>query len=119
MASRIRAAWPPTAYLPRAPTRVHLDLVDTICNAVYGYDFTSAVTRMDQRLWIPNAFTPNGDGRNEVLTIAGNDCFPGDHFVILNSFGNVMFETDEPFKEFLGRKARWKARTARHLCLPL
>ncbi len=90
-----------TYRLPATGTyTVHLDLVDTICNAVYGYDFTSAVTRMDQRLWIPNAFTPNGDGRNEVLTIAGNDCFPGDHFVILNSFGNVMFETDEPFKEF-------------------
>ena len=79
---------------------VHLDLVDTICNAVYSYDFTSPVTRMDQRLWIPNTFTPNGDGRNEVLTIAGNDCFPGDHFVILDSFGSVLFETDEPFNEF-------------------
>ena len=98
-----------TYRLPATGTyNVHLDLVDTICNAVYGYDFTSAVTRMDQRLWIPNAFTPNGDGRNEVLTIAGNDCFPGDHFVILNSFGNVMFETDEPFKEFWDGKCEGK-----------
>jgi gliding motility-associated-like protein len=90
-----------TYRLPATGTyNVHLDLIDTICNAVYGYDFTSAVTRMDQRLWIPNAFTPNGDGKNELLRIAGNDCFPGDHFVILNSFGSVVFETDEPFKEF-------------------
>jgi gliding motility-associated-like protein len=90
-----------TYRLPATGTyNVHLDLIDTICNAVYGYDFTSSVTRMDQRLWIPNAFTPNGDGKNELLRIAGNDCFPGDHFVILNSFGSVVFETDEPFKEF-------------------
>ncbi len=90
-----------TYRLPATGTyNVHLDLIDTICNAVYGYDFTSAVTRMDQRLWIPNAFTPNGDGKNDFLRIAGNDCFPGDHFVILNSFGNVVFETDEPFIEF-------------------
>ena len=90
-----------TYRLPATGTyNVHLDLIDTICNAVYGYDFTSAVTRMDQRLWIPNAFTPNGDGKNDFLRIAGNDCFPGDHFVILNSFGNVVFETDEPFTEF-------------------
>ncbi|MEJ6737835.1 MAG: gliding motility-associated C-terminal domain-containing protein [Cryomorphaceae bacterium] len=90
-----------TYRLPASGTyNVHLDLIDTLCNAVYGYDFTSAVTRMDQRLWIPNAFTPNGDGKNEFLRIAGNDCFPGDHFVILNSYGNVVFETDDPFKTF-------------------
>jgi gliding motility-associated-like protein len=79
---------------------VHLDLIDTICNAVYGYDFTSNLLRMDQRLWIPSAFTPNGDGKNEQLKIGGNNCFSNDRFVILNSFGNVVFETDEPFKEF-------------------
>jgi gliding motility-associated-like protein len=55
---------------------------------------------MDQRLWIPSAFTPNGDGKNEQLKIGGNNCFSNDRFVILNSFGNVVFETDEPFKEF-------------------
>jgi gliding motility-associated-like protein len=51
-------------------------------------------------VWIPNTFTPNGDGRNEELVLAGNNCFEGDRFTILNSFGNVVFETDRPFEEF-------------------
>jgi gliding motility-associated-like protein len=90
-----------TYRLPSSGTySVHLDLIDTICNAVYGYDFTSTILRLDQRLYIPSAFTPNGDGTNEELKIGGNDCFLNDRFVILNSIGNVVFETSEPFKEF-------------------
>lgn len=88
----------------RVPTSgtytVKLELIDTICNAVYPYEFTSGILRYDQRVWIPNTFTPNGDGRNELLVLGGNTCFEGDHFTILNSFGNVVFETDRPFEEF-------------------
>ena len=79
---------------------VKLELIDTICNAVYPYEFSSVILRYDQRVWIPNTFTPNGDGRNELLQIAGNNCFESDYFTILNSFGNVVFETDRPFEVF-------------------
>lgn len=88
----------------RVPTSgtytVKLELIDTVCNAVYPYEFTSAILRYDQRVWIPNTFTPNGDGRNELLVLGGNNCFEKDHFTILNSFGNVVFETDRPFDVF-------------------
>ena len=79
---------------------VKLELIDTVCNAVYPYEFSSVILRYDQRVWIPNTFTPNGDGRNELLQIAGNNCFESDYFTILNSFGNVVFETDRPFEVF-------------------
>ena len=79
---------------------VKLELIDTVCNAIYPYEFTSGILRYDQRVWIPNTFTPNGDGRNEELVLAGNNCFEGDRFTILNSFGNVVFETERPFEEF-------------------
>ncbi len=88
----------------RVPTSgnytVKLELIDTVCNAVYPYEFTSAILRYDQRIWIPNTFTPNGDGRNELLVLGGNNCYENDHFTILNSFGNVVFETDQPFDVF-------------------
>ncbi len=88
----------------RVPTSgtytVKLELIDTVCNAIYPYEFTSAILRYDQRVWIPNTFTPNGDGRNEELIIGGNDCFENDYFTVLNSFGNVVFETDRPFEVF-------------------
>ena len=91
-----------TSYrVPRSGTyTVKLELIDTVCNAVYPYEFTSAILRYDQRVWIPNTFTPNGDGRNEELVLGGNTCFEDDHFTILNSFGNVVFETDRPFEVF-------------------
>ncbi|MCF8213064.1 MAG: gliding motility-associated C-terminal domain-containing protein, partial [Cryomorphaceae bacterium] len=79
---------------------VKLELIDTVCNAIYPYEFSSVILRYDQRVWIPNTFTPNGDGRNELLQIAGNNCFESDYFTILNSFGNVVFETDRPFEVF-------------------
>ena len=79
---------------------VKLILIDSTCNASYEYEFDTRVIREDQRVWIPNTFTPNGDGTNELFAIGGNDCWPGDRMVILNSLGNIVFETDEPFKEF-------------------
>jgi gliding motility-associated-like protein len=87
---------------------VTLTLFDSICHASFNYSFTTSIIRDDQRLWVPNTFTPNEDGINEFLTIAGNDCFNDDRFVILNRLGYVVFETDQPFQEFWDGKINGK-----------
>ncbi len=44
---------------------------------------------------VPNVFTPNGDGTNDLLTIVGIETYNTRRFVIIhNRWGDVVFETD-------------------------
>ncbi len=43
-------------------------------------------------LWVPNVITPNGDGKNDRLIIPGLDGFVANELVILNRWGNHVFE---------------------------
>ncbi|HUP13124.1 MAG TPA: gliding motility-associated C-terminal domain-containing protein [Niastella sp.] len=44
----------------------------------------------EQYVRIPNAFTPNGDGRNDVFAVKGISRV--DYLAIYNRYGNKMFE---------------------------
>ena len=79
---------------------VLLSVYDSVCKATFNYTFDTFLHRLDKRVWIPNAFTPNGDNINDRLVIGGNHCDVYSRLVISNSYGNVVFETDKPFKEF-------------------
>lgn len=53
-----------------------------------------------EAIWIPNAFTPNNDGRNEVFRIYGPvDCFY-DRLMIFNRWGELIWQTESPMTEF-------------------
>lgn len=56
---------------------------------------TFDVTRCDVRLFIPNAFTPNGDGLNDVFSIEGQDL---DRFWIriFDRWGKELFFSENP-----------------------
>jgi gliding motility-associated-like protein len=87
--------------LPASGTYIiQLEAIDLICNAVFTYEFTTALLRINQRVFIPNAFTPNGDNVNEFFEIKGNNCDLKSTLVVLNSFGNVVFESDKPFVDY-------------------
>ncbi len=47
-------------------------------------------------IYVPNAFTPNGDGRNDILRplVAGFTNF--NYFRVFNRYGQIMFETGQP-----------------------
>lgn len=47
--------------------------------------------------YIPNAFTPNGDGLNDVFRALPVGIKRTEYFRILNRYGRVIFETTEPF----------------------
>jgi gliding motility-associated-like protein len=46
-------------------------------------------------MWIPNAFTPNNDGKNDIFEVVGD--FPcGDlTFTILDRWGEVIYQTTQ------------------------
>ncbi|NVK28166.1 MAG: gliding motility-associated C-terminal domain-containing protein [Flavobacteriia bacterium] len=51
-------------------------------------------------LHIPNAFTPNEDRINEKYAIFGSECIGPSRFQIFDRWGNLVFSSHEPFKEF-------------------
>ena len=45
-------------------------------------------------IFIPNAFSPNGDNRNDMLYVR-NKCLKSMHFIIYDRWGNRAFETED------------------------
>jgi gliding motility-associated-like protein len=57
------------------------------------------------RYFLPNAFTPNGDGSNDGFR--GNGMMEGAtnfKLRIWNRYGELLFETDDPYESWNGRK---------------
>ena len=50
----------------------------------------------DDALFMPNAFSPNGDGINDVLYVRGADDFISMNLIIYNRWGEKVFETSDP-----------------------
>lgn len=59
---------------------IHVTFVDAICDAPYIY--------------VPNAFTPNGDGENDLMLVRGRNITEM-YFAIYNRWGQLVFETKD------------------------
>ena len=79
---------------------VTLTISDTTCNRDYNFDFLTDIVRIEGRLFIPSAFTPNGDNKNETFKIFGNSCLEDPVFIIYDSWGNEVFKSEDPFNIF-------------------
>ncbi len=61
-------------------------------------EFVVDVTCIDA-LTIPNVFTPNGDGKNDLWNIAGKENYPDMVVKVFNRWGDLMFESDRGYIE--------------------
>jgi len=52
---------------------------------------TITLTRPDD-LRMPTGFTPNGDGANDFFVVQGLDAYPNNQLVIVNRWGNTVYE---------------------------
>src|SRR5690606_39182664 len=54
--------------------------------------------------YIPNAFSPNGDGINELFFVEGNDISPDEfQLLIFDRWGKEVFGTADRFQPWNGR----------------
>ncbi len=73
----------------------------TAIDGVYGCVATTEATVQvgtDNTLFVPNAFTPNGDGQNDVLQLYGN--LQGIRYfqlLVFNRWGEKVYETNDQF----------------------
>lgn len=79
---------------------VELFTKDPLCAQEYKQEFKVEIEQIQEETYIPNAFSPNGDGVNEFFELSGDRCGLNDYFRIFNRWGQVVFETDQPFSEF-------------------
>ncbi len=83
-------------------------LISTVTglNAVGIYKFVRAnangctdtvavnVISSDTSTEIPNVFTPNGDGKNDVFVIKGLENYPGSQLIVFNRWGNEVYRSE-------------------------
>jgi gliding motility-associated-like protein len=68
------------------------------CSAVTSVDMNSK----DYQLFVPDAFSPNGDGQNDYLYVRSN-CLKAMDFVVFDRWGNKVFETTDQDVPWDGR----------------
>jgi gliding motility-associated-like protein len=71
--------------------------------------FTQLPPPVDETIMIPSAFTPNGDGTNDVFRIVPGKDVKSVDFRIFNRFGELVFSTKDP-KD--GWDGTWKGQPA-------
>ena len=54
-------------------------------------------------IFFPNAFSPNGDNRNDVLLVRGAEGYESMNLIIFNRWGEKVFESDSPAIGWDGR----------------
>jgi len=74
--------------------------VNLIATNRYGCSdsaFTSVRVRPESAVFVPNAFTPNGDGRNDVFYVQGIGILEGSYIIrIFNRWGEEVFFSTDP-----------------------
>lgn len=79
---------------------IKLRIEDPKCGKSYSYEYPVSIENIGREMFIPNAFTPNGDNLNEKFEIFGNQCSADDEIRIFNRWGAQIFHSNKPFEEF-------------------
>ena len=78
---------------------VHLDRLGCVWSDTVRFDLELC----ESILVMPNVFTPNGDGNNDVFQPVKSDGIVAMHTIILNRWGNVVFQTTDIHINWTGK----------------
>ncbi|MFC5408502.1 gliding motility-associated C-terminal domain-containing protein [Larkinella bovis] len=101
----VKFAWSPPTYLAdptEAGARVEGiedDMVYTLSveNATGCQADASVVVTVYERIWIPTAFSPNGDGQNDVWELRSIEAFPEAEVTVFNRWGEVIYHSKDGY----------------------
>jgi gliding motility-associated-like protein len=68
-----------------------------------GYDTVFVQVYVGPNYYIPNAFTPNGDGENDIFRAIPPGIVATEYFRIFNRYGQLVFETNQWLKGWDGK----------------
>ena len=84
---------------PKYTTTFNVTLSDTSgCNST---DTVTVRVEGGCVVFVPNAFSPNGDGKNDDLKVMGS-CIEKLSFIVFDRWGNQVFQSDDPSKGWDG-----------------
>ena len=66
--------------------------LNVFSNKGCGTATDSVLVKVYQQLYIPNAFTPNGDGTNDTWFIETLQAYPGSEVKVFNRYGETVFD---------------------------
>jgi gliding motility-associated-like protein len=94
----------PSVYNPQATISSDTEfIVEVKDNAgCVGYDTVKVVALAGISIYVPNAFSPNGDGINETFKPVASGIQSLDYFRIMNRYGEIVFETSQLGKGWNG-----------------
>lgn len=76
---------------PTEETDVRVTIIDE--NGCVADNLLSLFVRKDRNIYVPNSFSPNGDGVNDVFMIfAGKDVTEVKSFLVFNRWGETVFQ---------------------------
>jgi gliding motility-associated-like protein len=73
-----------------------------ICETSLPAGPVSGTTLSTREIFVPNAFTPNNDGKNDLVKVFGNYINTID-FRIFNQWGQLIFQTTDPAQGWDGK----------------
>jgi gliding motility-associated-like protein len=94
---------PAYTFPDKQPNEFIVMLVATSVVGCESFDFQKVTVLEDHKLYIPNSFTPNGDGNNDFFYIQGKKIDTESyHLTIYDRWGQVVFDSTNLYERWNG-----------------
>ena len=82
-------------YTPRDKVPGHDQFVYEVCDAVGNCSSATVnIDIFDSPIFIPEGFSPNGDGKNDHLVFEGLDKYPNSQLYVFTRTGGIVYKSD-------------------------